>query len=291
MATRSRPIGRCSTAASRNASNGRTRAARREADQTASSEITGPATSESATGQGSYPTRKVDGSKPASMRTQPSGGASPPPTSRPTIPPEAPTTSASPYTMRRTCRPVAPTARSRPSSRRRCAMVNAKVEATTNTVTKPARAAVAVSTCMPIQRVRASLRGSSAPRASPVSTRPSVPTIPRAAVATRSGSASAVSTSPMARTPGASVAATSSATWTPCPSTRPVTVYDSAPTAVSRVTGAPVRSPSARPTTTSPGLRGGSPAVRRSPPSWVLDQPCPSWVSLAAGRPSMSGWA
>ena len=46
VATRSRPIGRCSTAASRNASNGRTRAARRDADQTASSAITGPATSE-----------------------------------------------------------------------------------------------------------------------------------------------------------------------------------------------------------------------------------------------------
>ena len=36
MPTRSRPIGRCSTAASRNASIGRTRAARRDADQTAS---------------------------------------------------------------------------------------------------------------------------------------------------------------------------------------------------------------------------------------------------------------
>ena len=53
MAARSRPIGRCSTAASRNASNGRTRAARRDADQTASNAITGPAASETATGQSS----------------------------------------------------------------------------------------------------------------------------------------------------------------------------------------------------------------------------------------------
>ena len=70
----------------------------------------------------------------------------------------------------------------------------------------------------------------------------------------------------MARTPGASAAATSSATWTPGPSTRPVTVYDSGPAAVSTVTGAPARSPSALSTTTSPG-RPGRLAGREAQPT------------------------
>ena len=129
-----------STAASRSASAGRTRAARRAASQAPQRPTTSMNPAPIGTDSGSGVTVSDSGASPLETIQRPSSGPPAKLASAPATPPrEAAAAAASRITSRRTCRGVAPTARNNPSSRRRNATENANDEAITNTATKAER--------------------------------------------------------------------------------------------------------------------------------------------------------
>ncbi|GAB3870067.1 hypothetical protein GCM10027610_131080 [Dactylosporangium cerinum] len=202
---RVRVIGRRSTAASRSASSGGTRPARRADSHTPVAATTRPTSTDTSTAHQDRPTVNPVGSRPTFTSGSASSGVARAPRKAPGTPANSATRRVSVSSSRRTWPGVAPTARSRPSSRRRDVTANAQVEDTTNTATNPPTKTVAMMSCAPSHRVRVSCSGSTADRASPVSTDPSGPT-------SRRDSAARSPSTPITRTPPANEEAVASST-------------------------------------------------------------------------------
>ena len=251
-----------STAASRSASVGRIRPARRAATSTDTTATATPARNamrRAGTEAAVSCTLNQAGDRPRPAIQRASSGAQITPSRQPRAEPATPTRAASARTIHATCRGVAPMVRSRARSRRRWATESPNAEAITVMATKPEIAAA-----IPRKVVRpassalsCTASGSAWCRAAPLST-----CSPGSAAARLAVAGSSVTS---ASAPGESRAASASVKKIGCSPVRggtvPTIVKASGPPAVSTVTGRPMTAWPA--TTIWPSVLGGWPELRR----------------------------